>query len=70
MSVWPGLLRLAALRFGLAPEAFWRLSLAEWRALTAEAAGPVLTRVDFETLARRYPDKSSAAERGRIGEDS
>lgn len=53
---WPDLLRLAALRFQIPPEAFWRLSLAEWRALTAEGAAPVLDRTGFEALTGRYPD--------------
>jgi uncharacterized phage protein (TIGR02216 family) len=54
MTPWPALLR-AALRMGIAPEAFWRLSLAEWRALTG-GGGEVLGRGGFEELARRYPD--------------
>ncbi|MBI5939758.1 MAG: phage tail assembly chaperone [Caulobacterales bacterium] len=53
---WPDLLRLAALRFQIPPEAFWRLSLAEWRALTAEGAAPALDRTGFEALTGRYPD--------------
>ncbi len=28
---WPAMLRLAAVRLHIQPEAFWRLSLAEWR---------------------------------------
>jgi hypothetical protein len=40
---------------GVAPAAFWRLSLAEWRALIAPPR-PALTRAAFETLARLYPD--------------
>ena len=53
---WPDLLRLAATRFRIPPEAFWRLSLIEWRALTAEGAAPALDRAGFEALTRRYPD--------------
>ncbi len=53
---WPNLLRLAALRFRIPPEAFWRLSLAEWRALTGEGAAPALDRAGFEALTRRHPD--------------
>lgn len=50
MSRWAGRLRWA-LAAGLAPEAFWRLSLKEWRMLTAEAAGPApMSRREFEAL--------------------
>ncbi len=53
------MLRLAALRFGIAPEAFWRLSLVEWRALTRPAdAAPPLTRAEFDALAAAWPDGS------------
>lgn len=55
MSVWPALLRLSARRFGIAPDAFWRLSLAEWRALTDETPD-YLTRAGLDALARAYPD--------------
>lgn len=55
MTPWPGLLRLAALRFGIAPDAFWRLSLVEWRALVDEPSG-ALNRAALETLARAWPD--------------
>lgn len=55
MIPWPGLLRLAALRFGLAPEAFWRLSLVEWRALVDEPSG-ALNRAGLEALTRAWPD--------------
>ena len=43
---------------GIAPEAFWRLSLAEWRALTAQESD-ALSRGDFEALSRRYPDEDT-----------
>ncbi len=56
MIPWPGLLRLAALRFGLAPDAFWRLSLVEWRALADEPAD-TLNRAGLEALARAWPDR-------------
>ncbi len=58
MSPWPAMLRLAAMRFAIAPDAFWRLSLAEWRALTAEPAPAALTRAAFEALASRFPDEA------------
>jgi len=57
MTPWPALLQLA-LRMGIAPEAFWRLSLKEWRAL-ASAGGEALGRAGFEDLARRFPDKDA-----------
>lgn len=55
MTPWPQLLRLAV-QMGIAPEAFWRLSLAEWRALTAEPSD-ALSRRGFEALANRFPDE-------------
>lgn len=53
---WPRLLRLAALEFHIPPEAFWRLSLVEWRALTAEDAPAALDRARFDALLRQHPD--------------
>lgn len=44
----------AAVAARIAPAAFWRLSLKEWRALTATDA---LTRAAFDALRARYPDK-------------
>ena len=56
-SPWPHLLRLAAERFRIAPEAFWRLSLAEWLALTAAAStAPPLDRAAFDALLAAFPD--------------
>ena len=52
---WPSALRLA-LRLGLTPQAFWRLSLAEWRALTG-GSGPGLKRTTLDALIKRYPDR-------------
>ena len=53
-AVWRRALRAAA-GMGLTPEAFWRLSVAEWRALRGEENG--LRRTAFEALAARFPDK-------------
>ncbi len=53
---WAAPLRLAV-RLGIAPEAFWRLSLKEWRALTE--APPVLSRADLSALIARYPDEAA-----------
>jgi uncharacterized phage protein (TIGR02216 family) len=51
-------LRLAA-RLGIGPEAFWRLSLVEWRALTEVAPTPVPSRADLAALIARYPDEET-----------
>lgn len=53
---WPALIRLAAVRFAIPPEAFWRLSLAEWRALTGASVGGALTRRELDTLLNLHPD--------------
>ena len=53
---WRAALRLAALRLSIPPEAFWRLSLAEWRVLTEAPAAPVLTRQALDALIARFPD--------------
>jgi uncharacterized phage protein (TIGR02216 family) len=54
---WRDALRLAVLRLALAPEAFWRLSLVEWRALTEVPAAPVLNRAALDALIARFPDE-------------
>jgi hypothetical protein len=58
MAGWRAALRLAALRLSVAPKAFWRLSLAEWRALTESPgrarAGP---RKPSHILIARFPDE-------------
>lgn len=53
---WGAPLRLA-LSLGIAPEAFWRLSLKEWRTLIETPPAPVLTRTDLSALIARYPDE-------------
>jgi uncharacterized phage protein (TIGR02216 family) len=53
---WRAALRLAALQLALSPEAFWRLSLAEWRALAETPAGAVLGRAALDALIARFPD--------------
>ncbi|WP_299016667.1 phage tail assembly chaperone [uncultured Caulobacter sp.] len=60
MSAWAAPLRLA-LSLGLPPEAFWRLSLKEWRVLTEAAPAPVLSRADLSALIVRYPDEEIPA---------
>lgn len=52
---WAGRLRLA-MRMGLAPEAFWRLSMAEWRALMEAPAQAALGRAGLEALIAAHPD--------------
>ena len=53
---WRRLLALSQ-TLGVAPAQFWRLSLREWRALTAPAR-EALTRAAFDALARRFPDNT------------
>ena len=54
--MWGPMLR-AALALGIGPEAFWRLSLKEWRMLTEAARGPeVMRRARLDELMRRWPD--------------
>lgn len=53
---WSALLR-AALAMGLAPEAFWRLSLKEWRMLTEARPGSApVSRAEFERMREVWPD--------------
>ncbi|MBO9501099.1 phage tail assembly chaperone [Brevundimonas sp. A19_0] len=48
----------AAVRLGLSPSVFWRLSVAEWRALTrTQGQGAPLGRAEFEQLCRAWPDE-------------
>ncbi|ACL96333.1 phage tail assembly chaperone [Caulobacter vibrioides] len=56
---WATPLRLA-LSLGLPPEAFWRLSLTEWRALTQAPDAPCLNRAGLQDLLARYPDEETA----------
>jgi len=56
MTPWGGMLQTAA-RLGVGPEGFWRMSLREWRMLTArpDEAGPP-GRMDFERMVAAWPD--------------
>jgi len=54
---WRDALRLAALRLAIPPEAFWRLSLPEWRALTETPPAPSLNRAALDALIARFPDE-------------
>lgn len=51
---WRAALRQAA-ALHIPPAAFWRLSVLEWRALSAATMAP-LARPALEALMRRYPD--------------
>lgn len=53
MTPWAEMLRLA-MRLGVAPEAFWRLSLKEWRMLTE--AAPATAPLGREALRRMMED--------------
>ncbi len=56
MTSWAEMLRTAA-RLGLAPEAFWRLSLREWRMLVeAPASAAPLGRAALERMMEGWPD--------------
>jgi uncharacterized phage protein (TIGR02216 family) len=57
VSDWPDLIRLAATRFAISPESFWRLSVKEWAALTKPPPSAALGRQDFDTLMNQHPDK-------------
>lgn len=66
MRVWAEMLQ-AGVRMGVAPEAFWRLSLKEWRMLTTGdvRAGP-LGRAAFERMAGQWPDRDAARSAGEM----
>jgi uncharacterized phage protein (TIGR02216 family) len=52
---WAGMLR-TAVALGIQPEAFWRLSLKEWRMLTERAPVPAMGLAAMEGLMARWPD--------------
>ena len=54
---------LDAVRAGVTPEAFWRLSLKEWRMLTAGAPTVGMERGDFERLTALWPDEGGTDDR-------
>jgi uncharacterized phage protein (TIGR02216 family) len=48
----------AAVAMGVSPDGFWRLSLREWRWLTAVEAGPApMGRAGLDEMMRRWPDE-------------
>jgi len=56
MTPWGEMLRAAA-RLGVVPEAFWRLSLREWRILMERPSGGApMGRLDFERMTEAWPD--------------
>lgn len=56
MIPWRQWLAFAVSSLGLAPDAFWSLTLAEWRALAPRDAG-ALGRDGLERLIALYPDE-------------
>lgn len=54
---WAEWLRAGALAFGLKPAEFWRLSLAEWRALAGGGGAP--SARELAALMRRHPDRAA-----------
>lgn len=61
MLPWGAMLR-AALSAGLSVEAFWRLSLREWRWL-ADRSGDVLGGAELHELMRAFPDEEKKGSR-------
>jgi uncharacterized phage protein (TIGR02216 family) len=56
MTPWSEMLRTAS-RLGVSPEAFWRLSLREWRMLIERPEGPApMRREDLMRMAEAWPD--------------
>lgn len=55
MRGWAAAFRYAVRELGLSPEAFWRLSMAEWRMLTGVEAP--LKRAELAALMARFPDE-------------
>jgi uncharacterized phage protein (TIGR02216 family) len=45
-----------AVRLGIAPEGFWRLSVREWRMLTERPGTASMDREAFERLSAGWPD--------------
>ena len=65
MLPWSEMMR-AALAVGIGPDAFWALSLKEWRMLVrgAEAA---LSRSELDALLAAYPDAAAGTMGGGDG---
>jgi uncharacterized phage protein (TIGR02216 family) len=61
---WSGLMA-AAVRLGLSPEAFWRVSVREWRLIVGGAGGAGMGRHELERLAMMFPDEEAGHGGGR-----
>lgn len=48
-----------AIRFGIAPDQFWQLSLREWQMLTRTRTGTDFRKTDLSRLIAAYPDKEA-----------
>ena len=60
--MWAPMLR-AAVAMGVGPEAFWRLSLKEWRMLTEAERGPApMGRGRLDELMGRWPDEDFSSQ--------
>ncbi len=46
----------AAVAMGISPEAFWRLSVREWRMLTVARGPRPMGRHDLDEMMRAWPD--------------
>ena len=58
MTPWSEMMQAAA-RMGVGPEGFWRLSLKEWRMLTAgPAQAAPLGRSELERMREMWPDEA------------
>lgn len=61
---WAERFAFAVVRLGLTPEAFWALSLPEWRALTAAFAPPApMGRGDLDALLATHGELARAGDR-------
>ena len=58
---WPfsSWLKIAVMRFGLDPKAFWAMSVVDWLTLIETPDVPALGRSEFEALADQYPDEDT-----------
>lgn len=64
MADWAVMLR-AAVAMGIAPEAFWRLSVREWRMLTVAVGPGPMGRRDLDEMMRAWPDVGTLSPRER-----